>query len=94
MAQVWLSMTPEQVVAHSRKTSADPSGAPRAAEMTKWRTVTAVVVPGCLILSVYFVANAEHHSAEKIVRDPPFVTHARAAGPLVAAALHRARLKP
>ena len=39
----------------------------RAAEMTKWRSITAVAVPGCLLLSVYFVATGEHHHGEKIV---------------------------
>jgi hypothetical protein len=40
----------------------------RTAEMNKWRTVTAIVAPCCVLFSIYSVATASHHSAEKIVR--------------------------
>ncbi len=36
--------------------------------MNKWRTVTAIVAPCCVLFSIYSVATASHHSAEKIVR--------------------------
>jgi hypothetical protein len=36
--------------------------------MTKWRSVTMVVVPGCVLLAGYMLATAEHHHEEKIVR--------------------------
>jgi len=36
------------------------------AEMNKWKAVSAVCVPACVALGYYILANASHHSAERI----------------------------
>jgi cytochrome c oxidase subunit 6a len=36
------------------------------AEMNKWKVVSAVCVPACVALGYYILANASHHSAERI----------------------------
>lgn len=36
--------------------------------MSKWRSITALVVPGCFGLAAYIFANAQHHGHEHPVR--------------------------